>query len=89
MCQQIIFPKLTVKRSEVNYQDLNIRFSRIEKKNTDVKKGFKKISHQEFLFWLSGLRSQHSVHEDASSIPALAQWLQDPALLQGVAQASS
>lgn len=42
MCQQIIFPKLTVKRSEVNYQDLNIRFSRIEKKNTDVKKRLQK-----------------------------------------------
>ena len=36
----------------------------------------------EFLLWLSGLRIQHSVHEDASSIPGLAQWVKESALPQ-------
>ena len=40
----------------------------------------------EFLLWLSRLRTQHSVPEDASFIPGLTQWVKDPALLQAAAQ---
>ena len=34
-----------------------------------------KIDDKEFPLWLSGLRTQHSVHEDAGLIPGLIQWL--------------
>ena len=40
----------------------------------------------EFLLWLSGLRTQHSVHTDAGLIPGLAQWDKNLALLQTVAE---
>ena len=34
---------------------------------------FKNTYLLEFLLWLSSLRIQHSIHEDAGSIPGLAQ----------------
>ena len=37
-----------------------------------------------FLFWFSGLRSWHSVHGDAGSIPGLSQWAKDLGLPQAV-----
>ena len=40
---------------------------------------------QEFALWLSRLRIQHSLPEDAGLIPGLTQWLKDPELLQALA----
>ena len=39
---------------------------------------------EEFSLWLSGLRTQNSVCEDAGLIPDLTQWVKDPALLQAI-----
>ena len=36
-----------------------------------------------FPFWLSRLRTKHSVHEDAGLIPGLTCWVKDPELPQG------
>ena len=38
----------------------------------------------EFPLWLSRLRTQHSVCQDASSTPGLSQWVKDLALPQAV-----
>ena len=40
---------------------------------------------QEFPLWISRLRTQHSLREDESLIPALAQWVKDPELPQAAA----
>ena len=40
---------------------------------------------EEFLLWLSGLRTMTSIHKDVSSLPGLTQWARPPALLQAVA----
>ena len=37
-----------------------------------------------FPLWLSGLRTQHSVHEESGLIPSLTQSVKDPVLLQAV-----
>ena len=39
----------------------------------------------EFLLWLCGLRTWHSVHEDVGFIPGLAQWVKELVLLQAAA----
>ena len=43
--------------------------------------GLTKNLTSEFLLWLSGLRTQHSVRKDVGLILGLAQWIKDPALL--------
>ena len=40
-----------------------------------------KFSVSDFLFWLSGLRTQYSLPEDEGSIPGSAQWVKDLALM--------
>ena len=39
---------------------------------------------QKFLLWLSRLRTQHGVHEDAGLIPGLVQWVKGPTMTQAV-----
>ena len=51
-------------------------------KSTDLKVNhtFKNTFREEFLLGLSGLKTKHSVHEDAGSNPGLAQLVKDLAL---------
>ena len=50
------------------------------------KKHTLKNTHMEFPLWLTGLRSQHSVHEDAGSVCGLTRWVKALALPQTAAQ---
>ena len=51
-----------------------------------LKDNLSKQIGQEFPLWLNRLRTQHSVREDGSVIPGLAQWVTDLVLPQVVAQ---
>ena len=49
----------------------------------NIKTKYSKL--REFLLWLSGLRTQHSVCEDVASVLGFAQWVKNPLLSQAVA----
>ena len=51
------------------------------KKREKKEKALKK-EKEEFLLWLSKLRTRHSVHKDAGLIPGLTQWVNDLVLPQ-------
>ena len=51
-----------------------------------LKKPSKSFHDGEFLLWLSRLRTQHCLCEDAGSIPGLTQWVKDLAMPQAAAK---
>ena len=48
-----------------------------------------KTPYVEFPLWLSGLGAQHSVSEDAGSIPGLSPWVKNPAWPQAEVSVTS
>ena len=48
----------------------------------EAEKSTIKVLPEEFPLWLSGLRTQHSPHDNVGWIPGLAQWVKEPVLLQ-------
>ena len=49
------------------------------------KNTYMRVEKIQLSLWLSGLRTQHSVHEDVGLIRGLTQWVKDLALLQAEA----
>ena len=66
--------------SKIFVRDIWLRWNQSVVCQLYLNKTFKK----EFLFWLNGLRTWNSVHEDAGLIPELSQWVKDLVLLQAV-----
>ena len=51
--------------------------ARQQANSEDTGGNYMKVKILEFVLWLSRLRSQHSVREDAGSIPGFDPWVKD------------